>query len=170
MQIYWEKISLFEGLTAEEILQVKTIFTTIQVGVETDLVTENTPGDRMFILVHGKVQIRKAMLFEELNIALPDLASTTKVLATLDGSSYPIFGEIALVDDDIRSATVRVLEPSTFLQTSQDKFFLFINEHPGIGVKLLLALCKNFTKTIRKSNNEIIKITTALALSLSRTV
>ncbi|MDK2955448.1 MAG: family transcriptional regulator, cyclic receptor protein [Desulfovibrionales bacterium] len=169
MQINWSKITLFEDLTEEEILQVKNIFSTIDVGADTNLITENTKGDKMFILIDGKVQIRKSMLFEELNISLPDIKSTTKVLATLEGSSHPIFGEIALVDDDIRSATVHVLTPSTFLETSQEKFFHFINKYPPIGVKLLLSLCKNFTKTIRKSNNEVVKITTALALSLSRT-
>ncbi len=79
-----------------------------------------------------------------------------------------MFGEIALIDRDQRSATVTVVEDSEFLVTDRLKFFDFVENHPQTGSKLLMTIGKRLTATVRRNNNELVKLTTALALALSR--
>ncbi|WP_027720680.1 Crp/Fnr family transcriptional regulator [Maridesulfovibrio zosterae] len=168
MNDYWKSIPLFQDLTAEELVEVRSIFANISVTSDTNLITEGDEGDEMFILINGKVRISKHMLIEGMNIPLTEMKNPCKVLANLDNSSYPVFGEIALIDRDQRSATVLVVEDSEFLVTDRLKFFELIERHPAIGCKLLMTIGKRLASTVRRSNNELVKLTTALALALSR--
>lgn len=163
-----KSIPLFQDLDENELLQVKTIFASIAVRSGTNLISEGEEGDEMFILIDGKVRISKRMLIKGMNIPLAEMNNPRKVLANLDDSSYPVFGEIALIDRDIRSATVTVVEDSEFLVTDRDKFFGLIEKHPAIGCKLFMTIGRRLSATVRRSNSEIVKLTTALALALSR--
>ncbi|NDV24205.1 cyclic nucleotide-binding domain-containing protein [Desulfovibrio sp. JC022] len=169
MADYWQYIPLFQNLNEDELQQVKHIFASIAVRSGTDIISEGEEGDEMFILVDGKVRISKAMLMKGMTLPLSELKNPSKVLANLDDSSFPMFGEIALIDRDQRSATVTVVEDSEFLVTDRMKFFEFVGKHPAIGGKLLMTIGKRLTATVRRNNNELVKLTTALALALSRT-
>ncbi len=168
MSDYWQSIPLFQDLEQEELKEVKTIFASIAVRAGTNLISEGEEGDEMYILIDGKVRISKRMLIKGMNIPLTEMKNPRKVLANLDNKYFPVFGEIALIDRDQRSATVTVVEDSEFLVTDRLKFFELIGKHPAIGCKLLLTIGKRLASTVRRSNNEIVKLTTALALALSR--
>jgi CRP-like cAMP-binding protein len=108
------------------------------------------------------------MLLSEVAIPIPGLQNSRKVLATLESDRFPFFGEMALLDKDVRSASVETLEPAQFLKTNRDAFFALTTSHPRIGVLLLTNLGRLLAQNVRKGNREQIKLTTALALALSR--
>ncbi|WP_320171663.1 cyclic nucleotide-binding domain-containing protein [Maridesulfovibrio sp.] len=168
MTDFWKSIPLFQELADDELAPVKNIFHSVSVPAGTNIITEGDEGDEMFILVNGKVRVSKRMLIKGMNIPLTEMKNPRKVLANLDDSSYPVFGEIALIDRDIRSATVAVVEDSEFLVTHRDRFFELAESHPSIGCKLFMTIGRRLSTTVRRSNNEIVKLTTALALALSR--
>ncbi len=169
MPDFWKSIPLFQDLNDQELVHVKSIFANIAVRSGTNLISEGEEGDEMFILINGKVRISKRMLIKGMSIPLTEMKNPRKVLANLDDKSYPVFGEIALIDRDIRSATVSVVEDSEFLVTDRIKFFELVENQPTIGCKLFMTIGKRLSSTVRRSNNEIVKLTTALALALSRT-
>ncbi len=76
-----------------------------------------------------------------------------------------MFGEIALIDRDTRSATIHVLDDADFLVTDREKFFQFVEQEPDLGAQLLMAIAKRMAGTVRKGNSELIKVSTALALA-----
>lgn len=164
----WAAISLFAGLPDSLLEKVKTIFDVRSVPAGQDIITEGDQGDEMFILIHGRVRITKSMLLKDMNLPLMEIGNTRKVLATLTEDSYPIFGEIALIDSDIRSATIQVLDDATFLVTDRDRFYELLEKEPALGARLLKAIAKRMAGTVRKGNSELIKVSTALALALSR--
>jgi hypothetical protein len=47
-------------------------------------------------------------------------------------------------------------------------FFNFLTNHPAIGVKLVTVLARRLARVVRKNNVDLVKLTTALALVLSR--
>ena len=167
-KVNWESISLFQGFSDRMINKVKTIFDVRSVDAGDDLITEGDEGDEMFILIHGRVRITKSMLMEGMNLPIMEVDSPRKILATMDQSDYPVFGEIALIDRDTRSATIQVLEDADFLVTDRDKFFELAEQEPDIGAKLIMAIARRMAGTVRKGNSELIKVSTALALALSR--
>ncbi|WP_147819994.1 cyclic nucleotide-binding domain-containing protein [Salidesulfovibrio onnuriiensis] len=167
--IAWEAISLFHGLPAPMIERAKTIFEPRSVPAGQEIIREGEQGDEMFVLVHGRVRVTKSMLLPGMSLPILEAGSSRKVLATLDEHDYPLFGEIALIDRDIRSATIQVLDDAEFLVTDRDRFFRLTEQEPELGARLIMAIARRMAGTVRKGNSELIKVSTALALALSRT-
>ena len=164
----WTDIALFADMAEENLEKIKRIFSLVEVTAGEKVIQEGETGDEMYILVKGRVRITKSMILKGMSLPFSDLQNTRKVLATLDGKLCPLFGEMALLDRDTRSATVETLEPSEFLKTDRDSFFALVEKEPVIGCRLLTALGRRLTSTVRKNNGELVKLTTALALALSR--
>ncbi|MDP2847317.1 MAG: cyclic nucleotide-binding domain-containing protein [Humidesulfovibrio sp.] len=161
-------IPVFQDLSPEELGKVQVIFREEARPSGSVIMAEGQVGDEMFILVRGQVQISKAMLLEGMSVPLLNMESPRKVLATLKHDAHPVLGELALIDADLRSATVRAVTDCLFLITSRELFFGLAQREPEIGVKLLLTLGRRMASTIRRSNSEVVKLTTALALSLRK--
>ncbi|MEL7642116.1 MAG: cyclic nucleotide-binding domain-containing protein [Solidesulfovibrio sp.] len=164
----WRRAELFAGLSPEEIDAVRPSFDEVGLAAGRDVIVEGEPGDDMFLLVSGRVRVRKSMVLK--GVAVPALAAEAggKTLAELSDAQSPFFGEMALLDRDIRSASVTCLTDCRFLRIDRDRFFAFLAARPEIGVRLVTVLAKRLAKVVRKNNTEIVKLTTALALVLSR--
>jgi len=167
--VSFDSIPLFSELPPTAQDKIKSIFEVRSMDAGKNLITEGDEGDEMFILIKGRVRITKSMLMQGMDLPILEVDNARKVLATMDEHDYPIFGEIALIDRETRSATIQVLDPAHFLVTNRAKFFELIEREPAIGNTLLMALTKRMAATIRKSNQELIKLSTALALALSKT-
>lgn len=166
--VNFAEIPLFGEIAPSDLGKVRAVFDLRSLDAGETLIAEGETGDEMFILVSGRVRISKGMLMEGMDLPIVEVANMRKVLATVDQSSYPIFGEIALIDHDTRSATINVLEPSHFLVTDRARFFDLMGREPALGNRLVTALARRMAATIRTSNAELVKLTTALALALSR--
>jgi CRP-like cAMP-binding protein len=163
-------IPVFHSLTPEQLGKAGEIFHERSCPAGEVVMAEGQVGDEMFILLRGTVQISKAMLLEGMTVPLLQMDSPRKVLATMKESAHPMLGEVALIDSDERSATVRAMTDCEFLVTSREEFFDLARREPEIGVKLLLTIGKRMATTIRRTNAEVVKLTTALALSLRKGV
>ncbi|MGE4292214.1 MAG: cyclic nucleotide-binding domain-containing protein [Desulfovibrio sp.] len=166
--IDWSRIPLFRDLPAAGIKKASAIFDMVELLAGQNLLEEGEEGDELYILVEGRVRVIKAMLLRGMNLPLLEAANPHKVLATLDAAEYPVFGEVALLDHDIRSATITAVEDCRFLRTDRDRFFQLVEREPCLGSTLLAILGKRLAETVRRSNTELIKLTTALALALAR--
>ncbi|EKO37781.1 MAG: cAMP-binding protein [Solidesulfovibrio magneticus str. Maddingley MBC34] len=163
-----KKAALFADLTDDERDRLMPAFTPLALAAGKAVIVEGQPGDDMFLLTSGRVRVSKAMLLR--GIVAPGLDGTAaeKTLVELSDAQSPFFGEMALLDRDIRSATVTCLTDCRFLSIDRDAFFACVQAHPDLGVKLLTALAKRLAGLVRKNNVEVVKLTTALALVLSR--
>jgi CRP/FNR family transcriptional regulator, cyclic AMP receptor protein len=166
--VRWEAIDLFRELSPDEIETVKPYFETMTVETGQNVIAEGERGDDMFILVEGRVRVSKSMVMRGLAVPILETEDPRKVLASMSADEHPFFGEMALLDQDTRSATVTTLETCEFLRISRERFFALIECCPTLGVKLLMALCRRLAGVIRRNNGELIKLTTALALIISR--
>lgn len=165
--VRWEAISLFEGLAPRELDLVQPIFSPRSFPARTRVIEEGEPGREMFVLVEGKVRIIKSMILPGVDVSSLAGKDPKKVLVTLTGEGHPFFGEMSLISDSPRSATVETLEPSRFLVTDRDRFYDLAGREPALGCSLLSALCGRMAEMVRSSNSEVMKLTTALALLLS---
>jgi len=89
----------------------------------TVLFREGDLGRDMFIVLQGKVQVRKSV------------GSTEEVLAELSAGEF--FGEMALLIGQDRSATVEVIEDSKLLVVSPDTFASLLKSDIEIALKML---------------------------------
>jgi CRP-like cAMP-binding protein len=77
-------------------------------------------------------------------------------------------GEMALIENDVRSANVTASTDCRMLELSKEKAFLLFNQNPDMGVKILFRLSQLLSKRLRKSDADIVKLTTALVVALER--
>jgi ATP-binding cassette subfamily B protein len=98
------EMPFFEDVDPSTLEELATLFATEQIPEDRDIICEGDPGDRFYILVRGKAEVLKA----------------SKRAAVLQDGDY--FGEIALLSNQPRNATVRSLTPCVCLILQRDHF------------------------------------------------
>ena len=122
------RIPLFAGLTVEEVDRLQGLTTEAGFPAGRNVVTVGEPGDSLYIVVSGSVQI----LYPGLNQDFE--------LARLGPGDF--FGEMALLNDEPRSATVHTLEPTTTLMLAKDDFRQVVQSSSGLAFRLLEVLSR----------------------------
>jgi CRP-like cAMP-binding protein len=98
------------------------------------IIEERTAAERFFIIVRGKIEISKR--FED---------GEEFVLAVHSDGEF--FGEMALLDQGLRSATVRAVEPTTVLEISRPNFESLLYKAPLLAFRILRELSSRLRET-----------------------
>lgn len=99
---------------------------------------EKEVGDSLFVILHGRVKI--AIFGDD------GKEVTLSVLSEGD-----FFGEMALLDQEPRSATVIAEEECELLSLQRDDFTRALEQDPGMGTSLIQVLASR----LRKANHQI---------------
>ena len=92
------------------------------------------PGDSMMAVVRGRVKICTHSL-------------EGKELALRIINRGGLFGEIALLDGEPRTADAIALDETDLLVLERSKFTPFLSEHPDLALRLLGVICKRLRLT-----------------------
>lgn len=137
-----ERIRLFAELEAPELALVHQESETVSLQPEQVVFREGEPGDALYALISGSVRVvRKRPSGEE------------EVLALL--SPGECFGEISLVDDESRSATVIANEPSELIRIRRETFNRLVTEDHQLALKLYRALVQILCERLRATNESL---------------
>ena len=116
------KVPLFSGCSKKELQRIAHIADEIDLRAETELTRQGAPGSEFFVLLQGEV----------------DVIRDGKQIDTLHAGDF--FGEVALVSDHPRNATVRATTPVRALVITSASFLGLLKESPEIQLKVLQAL------------------------------
>jgi CRP-like cAMP-binding protein len=158
---FFRKIFLFMDLGDDEIRVALSHAASREFPAGAVILMEGEPGNSMFIMCQGEVEITK-----RLTLILDEDTPKERVMIRLKAEDGVFFGEMALLEEDTRSATVTALSDCRLLELNRTEFIRLAQEHPGMGVKLLLRLAQRLSQHLRKTNQDVVKLTTALAISL----
>ncbi len=100
---------------------------------------ENAPAERFFIVLEGMVEVWK------------DYASPVPDLLGVHGKGH-LFGEMALIDDLPRSATVVAKTNTIVLYLFREEFDRVLRENPAVALSILRSL----SAIVRKSNESFV--------------
>jgi CRP-like cAMP-binding protein len=117
-------VPLFAGCSAKELGQISTLADELFQPEGTTLISEGTKGREFFVLVDGVVDVYRNGL----------------KIDTLGAGSF--FGEIALVVDVPRTATVTATSPVRLLVITGQAFQRLLDETPSIQAKVMAALAE----------------------------
>ncbi len=103
---------------------------------------ENSMGDSMMVVASGKVRISQVM----------DSAAEEALVVLKKGEH---FGEMALLEELPRSATVFAHTNAIIFEISREKFMNFLSSFPGDGIKILLKLSRELSSRLRETDNKL---------------
>jgi len=101
------------------------------------VVEEGLPGDYMYVIRKGRVKVTKAS--ED---------GREKIMNFLEAGAF--FGDMALLGDETRSASVKTLEESVLLALSRRDFIDLIRQSPDLS----LAVIEELANRLRETNEQ----------------
>jgi CRP-like cAMP-binding protein len=117
-------IPLFSSLSPNALRSLIEAVTVREIAAGELVVREGTAGDTLYVIVEGQMRV-----FHE------GLAASAAPLATLTDGAF--FGEIALLGDVKRTASVAATTPTTLLEISREVAYRLIDTHPPVLLELL---------------------------------
>jgi CRP-like cAMP-binding protein len=111
-------VPLFAALGETERAALAAMMTSMQLDEGASVIREGARGDRFYVIARGKVAVT--------------VGDDERPLAVLSDGDF--FGEMALLSDARRVASVRTLQPSTFLTLDAAQFRAMIEGNPSIRV------------------------------------
>ena len=132
-----KKIPLFRYLTYQELVKVLNItyLETFEPG--TTIIREGEAGEELYIVLAGKVTVSN---------------DGTDIVDLHPGVH---FGEMALVDQSPRSATIVAKEPTRLLVVQRRSFYTLIRKEPVLAVKLLWSFVQVLSRRLRETNQQL---------------
>jgi CRP/FNR family transcriptional regulator, cyclic AMP receptor protein len=115
---------LFEGLSKKELAELAQRAEDMELEPGTVLCREGEIGHEFFVLVDGDVQIERK----------------GQDLGTRHGGDF--IGEIALLEEIERTATVTATTPLRVLVLTRTGFKRTVEQHPGVELKVLRTLAR----------------------------
>jgi CRP/FNR family cyclic AMP-dependent transcriptional regulator len=148
-----QEISLFEDFreNPEILAKIEELFTERKVRRGQVIFREGNVGAELYIIKKGRVRILKNTLQDE---------PYTVVLLSADQNAF--FGEMGLLLNDKRSATVAAEEESVFLFTTRRKFIEFGEREPHTALLITRRIAQILAKRLYKTNEDVVTLFSAL--------
>ncbi len=130
-----QRIPLFKGISPEDVHKIFAKGMTQVVEKDNVIFYEGTTGNQMFVVLAGTV----------------DLFSGKKKIATL--RSGAMFGEMALINNEPRSASAVAAERSQLFVLSETAFQKLMTKR--ISIRILLNIVGVMSERIREANKRL---------------
>jgi CRP-like cAMP-binding protein len=104
-------------------------------NADQELFHQGDPGDALYIILDG-----------EADVLVDTEAGPIRVASV---GKHGFFGDIAILCDVPRTATVKARQPLTTLRISKDLFFQLVTQFPQISIEIMRELAHRLDKTTR---------------------
>ena len=128
-------VELFNQVPADQLLPLAELAARGSYQPGTVIFNADDPGDQLYVVVSGEVIIER----------------DGQTVATLGRGQA--FGEMAILDDAPRSATVRVEELTECLLVSHDDFGELLDIAPGLARGVMRVLTMRLRNTLERLNS-----------------
>ena len=133
-----EQVPIFSGLDGAELAKIEMQLVRRSFAKNTVIITEGDSSDSLYVILHGKVKVY-----------LNDEQGKEAIINYQGTGEY--FGELALIDDSERSASVMTVEKSDFAVISKAAFHSVLEKNPHIAIHLL----KDLARRVRTLTDEV---------------
>ena len=122
-------VNLFSGLSGEEVFQIAQIAIEERYLAEEVIFREGDVGDSMFIIIDGSVSVY----------------NQKKEITTLIKGEC--FGEMALLDREPRSGSIRTVTDTAVLKIDEESFYELVSGN----IEIIQGIVKILSKRLRQS-------------------
>ena len=138
------EVPIFSGLNQSDLDQLAQCSTRSWFKRGSVIVTEGDPADGLYVVVSGRIKV-----------LLSDNEGKEVVLTVESGGAC--FGEIALLDEEPRSASVAALENTELLIIYRDQFMDLLDNHPEFARALIRSLAHMVRRLTKNVENLALK-------------
>ena len=131
---FLKKIPMFEELPGDDLTRLCQMVDTVELKAGEILFTEGSPGDRVYVLKEGSLEVVKQ-------------AGKREVLLAVNDVPGQVIGEMALVEQAPRMATVRARYDSILLGIHQNQLDILLNTSPSAGQAILHTVLQRWRNT-----------------------
>lgn len=135
------KVVLFKYLSPSEMDSLESKLVQRHIAKGTVLFKEGSPGDELFLIIKGEMEVSIERNESKL------------VLAELGESSF--VGEMSLITDRPRTATVTALSDSECYVLSKEEFQRLLVKEPQLSARMLLAMAEILCDRIQATNENL---------------
>jgi anti-anti-sigma regulatory factor len=139
-EVAMDRLSALEGLTEAECAVVRTLLARRTYGPGEVVIKEGSLDRDLFLISRGTVSVRVGMPGQDRQRRLASFSAGT------------VFGEVALLDHQPRSATVTADEEAVCYVLSDEAFGTLVRDHHPIAIKLLTNLGRELSRRVRRAN------------------
>lgn len=112
-------------------------------GAEDIIFREGDPGDAVCFIIEGILDVVKG-------------CATGKNVIIAEFSKGRSVGEMSLIDDFPRSATVKARTDGQLVKLTKQGFESILKEHPGTGIKILKGLARLLSLNLRRTSGHLV--------------
>ena len=162
---YLSQIKLLKDLSERELNDFCSILQPVEVPKSTTIMKEGDVGDSMFLFADGEVVVTKNLT---LKLGKRGFSSAEKSMVKLSAKTVPFFGEMAIFENDMRSATITASTDCLLYEIKREDFDSICRRNRALGYKIIRKIAAILCTHLRKGNQDILKLTTALSIALSK--
>ena len=126
-------VQMFSACTDKELAQIARACDELAVEADAVLVEEGTAGEDFYLVGTGEAEVSRG----------------GRHVATLGPGQY--FGELSLLDDAPRNASVTARTPMTLIRLRRREFSAILDSWPGVAHKLLQQMARRLHEADEKS-------------------
>ncbi len=156
---------LLSGLGEASVAAILNVAKRLEVPAGKVVMREGEAGETLYILAEGEVEVTKNLT---LKLGARDFARADKSMTRISAACAPVFGEMALFGPEPRSATVTTASPCVLYEIAKKDYDELCAREPRLGLELTRRIAAILASRVRKGNEEILKLSTALSIALSR--
>src|ERR687890_876821 len=127
------RVPLFAGLSEEDLKQLYQMAETVTVPAGQLVLQEGDPGDALYVVLDGELEITKRQGGQDILLAV--------------SRAGEFLGEMSLLEQRPRSASVRTLQESRLLVISQAAFQTLLTSSPSAPLKILHTVTSRLRST-----------------------
>jgi CRP/FNR family cyclic AMP-dependent transcriptional regulator len=142
------RVPFFDGLTREALGLIAQATTEESHATGTKLFQYGDPGDKLFIILEGKVRISREVA-----------GMGEEALAVLGPGE--VFGEMSLLDESPRSADARVHERCRMLVITKEAFDDLLYLYKELAYEVLWNCVRILSTRLRETNEKVTFLTTS---------
>ena len=133
-----ENISIFAGLTPEDLELIEQRMVRRSYPKSTIILSEGDSSDSLYLILSGKVKV-----------FLNDESGKEAIINYQEAGEY--FGELSLIDESRRSASIMTVEKTNLAVITKQAFYQIMNDNPAIAIHLL----KDLVQRVRALTEEV---------------
>ena len=151
LSTYLKETELFYNLTPAQLEQVEKICEDVSYSAGEIIFSENSRDKDVYFILDGLVEI---LVNPALVTSAAANSKETSIIATLMPGQ--VLGEVALVDEGVRSATARSASDHTVVtRIPRVKFMLLCNMYPELGYRVMYNLAAALAQKMRSTDMKI---------------